>query len=107
MIHWCRLRLQCSASDQCDEITLGQDADQPSVVNNWQAADLPFRQNARGIDQRGIRPDGDDLGGHHVFDRECVENLALSGLAVAKRMCESVAKEIALGHDADETLLVI
>ena len=32
---WCRLRLQCSASDQCDEITLGQDADQTSVVDNW------------------------------------------------------------------------
>ncbi len=31
---WCQLRLQCSASDQGDEITLGQDADQTSVVDN-------------------------------------------------------------------------
>ena len=31
---WCQLGLQCSASDQGDEITLGQDADQTSLVDN-------------------------------------------------------------------------
>ena len=59
-------------------------------------------KSLRGLDQRGIWLDGDDLGGHHVFDGERVEQLPLGVLAIAKRLRERVAKEIALGHDTDE-----
>ena len=95
------------ARDQSDKISLGQNADQASIFDHRKTADLSLGQESCGLDQGSIRAGRDHLGGHHIFDRESVENLPLSVLAIAKRLRERVAKEIALGHDADEGLTVI
>src|SRR5208283_2017426 len=96
-----------AARDNGNEVSLGQDADQAPIFDNRKAADLPLAQKACGLDQRSIRAGGDYIAGHHVFDRETVQELALSVLAIAKRLRERVAKELALAHDADEGLTVI
>ncbi len=79
-----------------DEVSLGQDADQAPIFDHRKTADLPLGQKSCGVDQRGIRAGGDYIAGHHVFDGETVQELALSVLAIAKRLRERIAEEIAL-----------
>src|SRR5208337_2280682 len=96
-----------AARDEGDKVSLRDDADQAPIVDHRKASDLPLGQKSCGLDQRSIRAGGDYIAGHHVFDRESVQDLALSVLAISKRLRERIAKEIALAHDADEDVTVI
>src|SRR5271156_2190453 len=96
-----------SARDQGDEVSLGKDADQAATIDNRKASDFTVCQKSRRFDEGGVQAGGDYIAGHHLFDRQTVQDFPLGVPPIAKCLCECVAKEIALAHDADDELTVI
>ena len=77
------MRLVVSACYLRHKVSLGQDADQASVLDDRKTINLALSQKPRSLDQRGIRFDDNDLGSHYVLDRQRVEKLPLGVLAIA------------------------
>jgi hypothetical protein len=92
---------------QPHEVGLGQEAHQPALLHDRQAADLALQHDARGVLEERVRADGRELPRHHVLHQQDLEQLLLRVLPVAQGAGQRAAEEVALAHEADQLALLV
>jgi hypothetical protein len=90
-----------------EDITLGQDPDEPVLVNDRQAPDAPLEHQEARADHFGVGVDRHDFRRHDVLGSRRPEPRRLPGKVLGKHGQECGVSEVSVGQDPDQPRLLV